>query len=139
MAEKEVIIEFSKMALDHNDSLMKISGGLMLANIVLIANLKSTPGLLWRVNTVSVLLLTSTIAALLSFGSGYLANSVIVAQMADYAAKGTWTTKGVGEVFTLFQIIGLVGGILIFAVTLFFFRSVTMDAVRKSGLGGGAP
>jgi hypothetical protein len=136
-AEKEVIIEFSKMAVEHSDSLLKISGALLIVNLLMIANLKGSTENPVYTRHASWLIFWSAAACLGSFVSGYLANSVITKHLGHYAASEKWEPADMAEYFTLGQMAFMFAAVVLFATTLWFYRRVAMDALRHTGIGGG--
>jgi hypothetical protein len=135
--EKEIIIEFNKMLLDHSDTLLKVAGGLAVVNLLLIAHMRHAHQQHARVGHASLLVLGSAVAAALSFVFGYLANDAVIASMSDYAKTGIWTQDKTAEVFTLLQIIALAAGLGIFLYGVYFYRVIVLEALEHVGLGGG--
>lgn len=135
--EKEIIIEFNKMLLDHSETLQKISGGLAVVNLLLIANLRHVHPPRSHISEASMLVALSAISCGISFVFGYLANSAIIASMSDYATTGKWEASGIAEWFTLGQILGLAVAVAVFLFVVVAFRRIALDALMHVGLGGG--
>lgn len=76
--DKEIIIEFNKMLLDHSDTLLKVAGGLAVVNLLLIAHMRHAHQQHERVANASLLVFGSAVAAGLSFIFGYLANDAVL-------------------------------------------------------------
>jgi hypothetical protein len=135
--DKEIIIEFNKMLLDHSDTLLKVAGGLAVVNLLLIAHMRHAHQQHQRVAHASLLVLGSAGAAGLSFIFGYLANAAVLASMSDYAKTGKWVQDTTAETFTLLQIIALAVGLGIFLFGVYFYRVIVLEALEHVGLGGG--
>jgi hypothetical protein len=135
--DKEIIIEFNKMLLDHSDTLLKLAGGLAVVNLLLIAHMRHVQQQHARVGHASLLVLGSAGAAGLSFIFGYLANDAVIASMSDYAKTGRWTQNTTAETFTLLQIIALAAGLGIFLYGVYFYRVIVLEALEHVDLRGG--
>jgi hypothetical protein len=137
VVDKEIIIEFNKMLLDHSGSLLKVAGGLAIVNLLMIAHIRKVRQPHADVRWASLLIAVSALACGLSFIFGYLTNSAVIASMSDYATKGKWTADSTAEWFTLLQIVGLAFGLIVFLIAIFAYRKVSLEALSHVSVGGG--
>ena len=130
--EKEIIIEFSKMVIKHSDSLLKLSSGLAIVNLLTIVVINKT-GVNHFLLAVAVL---SFAAALVSVTSGYLVNSTIISKLSDYARGRDWSPPAQAEIFTAIQIIGLVVSFIGLLVVVTLNHDLLDTILRSSVLSG---
>jgi hypothetical protein len=135
--DKEIIIEYNKMLLDHSDTLLKVAGGLAVVNLLIIAHLRNAHGQRDRIQRASMLVNLTILVSGLSFLFGYLSNSVVVNSMSIYATKGTWAPDYYTDFFIFLQIIMLGISLLIFIVCVFVYRNIMLEALEHVGIGGG--
>ena len=60
--DKEIIIEFNKMLLDHSDTLLKVAGGLAVVDLLLIAHMRHAHQQHERVANASLLVFGSAVS-----------------------------------------------------------------------------
>ena len=135
--DKEIIIEYNKIALEHTESLWKIASALAVVNILLIAHLRKVTGVDFRRRLVSFLVFFSACSCVFSVAFGYLSNSAVVASFQSYATSGKWSPDTWAEIFTLGQIVALLAGVLTFGVVFWIYKEVLAEALIHVLPGGG--
>jgi hypothetical protein len=136
-AGHEVVLEFSKLAIEHTASLWTIASGFVALEVLIIAQVLIRTRAPFR-QRVTLLLSVSTAANVFSMISGYIADAGVLNALKVYASSGTWNPSVEGEVFNLIQMAMLTVGLVVFvAVFLFYSRILADNLVRTGGLAGG--
>jgi hypothetical protein len=131
--EKEVVIEFNRMAIDHIGVLWKVGVGLVALEIMMVAHLIKLKGIRLRRTIVIAFLIASVLLSGVSIAAGYLSESALISHMQDFAAGNEWTVSYPAEFLVSAQMICVVLGLIVFIGAFMFYASVLADVLIEVG------
>jgi hypothetical protein len=133
--ETEVVIHFTKMVIEHSETLSKIAGGLIVLEILIIAHVLASAKVPFTKSSISWVLSVSMAASVVSVVFGYLGAGATVASLQNFVGGQTkvFVPSPAAEWCNLMQMLSLLVACGVFVFAFIFYSRVLAEQIIKAG------